>query len=67
MITKTYEVYGCVGASEIFLGASDMLQIATVTAYNNLGTARYTKVVIYEVVRDTESPEKREQVQILTI
>lgn len=66
MITQMYEVYGCVGEREIFLGASDMLQIATVTANNNLGSARYMKVVIYEVAKDDDVTTKREQIQIMT-
>lgn len=66
MSTKTYEVYGCVEDSEIFLGASGMLQIAIVTANNNLGTARYTKVVIYEAVQENNGPVKREPIQILS-
>lgn len=65
MRTKVYEVYGCVGDSEIFIGSSELVQIATVIANNNLGTARYMKVVIYEVAKDDDVTTKREQIQIL--
>ena len=63
MRTKTYEVYGCIGNAEIFIGSSDLIQIATVTANNNLGSARYTTVVIYEVVQENGFVINRQCIQ----
>lgn len=63
MRTKSYEVYGFIADSEIFIGASDMVQIATVIANNNLGSARYMTVVIYEVVKENDVVIKRDCIQ----
>lgn len=65
MRTKIYEVYGCIGDSEIFIGSSDMVQIATVIANNNLGSARYMTVVVYEVVKENDVVIKRDCIQRL--
>lgn len=64
-MTNSYDVFGCVGDAEIFLGSSDMLQIAVLTANNNLGPTRYQSVVIYDVKKENEEIVSREVVQRL--
>ncbi len=65
MRTKIYEVFGCVGDAEIFIGSSDTLQIAVVTASNNFGPARYLSVLIYEVLKEDDEIISRDVVQRL--
>ena len=67
MRTKIYEVYGCIGDAEIFIGSSDLIQIAMLTANNNLGSARYMTVVIYEIVKEDDVIIDRQCIQRASI
>ncbi len=67
MRTKIYEVYGCVDDAKIFIGSSDILQIAVVTANNHLGSARYMSVLIYEIVKEDDEIISRDIIQQLSI
>lgn len=46
MRTKIYEVYGCIGDAEIFIGSSDLIQIATVTANNKKPPVKAARRII---------------------